>query len=174
MLLPISWLSERLLDVCLGVAPHRLLHSFADLKGIKRLSLSIKQPPGTYLQSFVAALPHTIGSLDTSSLQHLSISILGLDHHRLPYLCGPDGLASISPDSLDGTLSTKLASGELERLEGVTITIQIDRSEFNQQLEAPRRLVREAVFLPSLPAQKVRVVLKPKVGEVMYDSRQPM
>lgn len=156
------------------VPPHRLLHSLSHLKGLHGLTLSIKQAPRIFQHHFISALAHAIAELDTTSLEHFSMSMLGVNHDHVRSLCGPQGLGSTTHDSLSEVLATRFNEGKLERLENAEITIQLDRSEFNQRLEEPRRLVREATFLPSLPAEKVRVVLKPKVGDVMYDSRQPV
>jgi hypothetical protein len=155
------------------VPPPSLLGSLTQIRGLKVLTLTGRDAARSYpLRYFVSALPRVISSLDTTSLERLSLNILGVKYQDLSTLCGSQNLGSKSSDSLDAILASRHERGTLAALREVRLTIQIDRTEFNMKLEEANRAVREAGFLSSLPVEMVRVVLKSKVGNVMYDSRQ--
>ncbi|TEB23633.1 hypothetical protein FA13DRAFT_1797833 [Coprinellus micaceus] len=155
------------------VPPPNLLGSLTQIRGLKVLTLTGRDAARSYpLRYFVSALPRVVSSLDTTSLERLSLNIIGVKYQDLSTLCGSQSLGSKSSDSLDAILASRHERGTLAALREVRLTIQIDRTEFNMKLEEANRAVREAGFLSSLPVEMVRVVLKSKVGNVMYDSRQ--
>ncbi|KAJ3537631.1 hypothetical protein NMY22_g5515 [Coprinellus aureogranulatus] len=153
------------------VPPRQLLESLSSIKkGLKSFTLTTRSPTRFYLEHFVSALPHILTVLDTSHLQTLSLVITALPDYDTRVSNLISALGSSIPGSLDHILTIRQSEGRLGALERVNVTIQVERSEYNQRLDRLRRVVREAVMLPSLPRERVKLVVKSKTGDLIYES----
>ena len=72
---------------------------------------------------------------------------------------------------MDEMLAKKVKQGRLQTLKEVKVIIQLAIGESDTELEEPCKLVREAIFLPSLPVGKLVVLFKTSAGELLYDSQ---
>ncbi|KAJ3537630.1 hypothetical protein NMY22_g5516 [Coprinellus aureogranulatus] len=155
-----------------------LFPSLKNLHFLQSFDFECVNGSSMFLSTFVSTLPRTIASLDTTFLQHFHISFGHVQTSDLESLLH---MFTAAEGSLNRTFASKLARRELDELEEVQVIIQVDTYILESIPPAKEqiRALKKTPLLPSLPQEKLRVVVLGEFcsnnkNQLLYDSKGPM